>query len=318
MSGDVKKSLESEISKISGVSFDVENSKRIDYINHVLNLPWDNFDEPNWDIQYTKEILDKNMYGLNETKNRIYEFMAKNQRNNNKKGCVILLHGGPGTGNNDINIGKTRIAKLIGEAMKRKVGFISLAGESDAKNLLGHKRVYMNSCPGVFIKEIQKLGTKNPVIVLDEIDKVLSGGHKSSVFYALLQILNPEENNKFVDHYLEIPFDFSNVIFILTSNNSNVIFPALMDRMENFEIEPYIDKEKFYIAKNYMVNQIIEEFNFNPNNFSISDEALNFLIEYYCKYESGVRRLQKLIESIVRKVCFKIEVNDIKGLSNKI
>ena len=211
--------------------------------------------------------------------------------------------------------GKTRIAKLIGEAMKRKVGFISLAGESDSKNLLGHKRVYMNSCPGVFIKELQKLGTKNPVIVLDEIDKVLSGGSKSSVFYALLQILNPEENHKFVDHYLEIPFDFSNVIFILTSNNSGAIFPALIDRMELFEIEPYIDKEKFFIAKNYMVNQIIQDFDFNPKKFNIQDETLHYLIDYYCKYESGVRRLQKLVESIVRKVCFKLEVNDLNGLS---
>jgi ATP-dependent Lon protease len=198
--------------------------------------------------------------------------------------------------------------------MKRKVGFISLAGESDSKNLLGHKRVYVNSCPGVFVKELQKLGTKNPVIVLDEIDKVLSAGHKSSVFYALLQILNPEESHKFVDHYLEIPFDFSNVIFILTSNNSGAIFPALIDRMESFEIEPYIDKEKFYIAKNYMVNQIIQEFNFNPRNFNIQDETLHFLIDFYCKYESGVRRLKKMIESVVRKICFKIENNDVKGL----
>ena len=183
--------------------------------------------------------------------------------------------------------------------MKRKVGFISLAGESDSKNLLGHKRLYMNSCPGVFIKELQKLGTKNPVIVIDEIDKVLSQGSKSSVFYALLQILNPEESHKFVDHYLEIPFDFSNVIFILTSNNSGAIFHALIDRMESFEIDPYIDKEKFYIAKNYMVNQIILDYGFNPKLFKIKDETLLYLIEYYCKNESGVRSLNKLIESIV-------------------
>lgn len=302
MNEETKKLVEKEINKISNTNFETENGKRIEYINHIFALPWDTQDNPEWDLEYCKQILDSNLYGLQETKERIYEFIAKNMRKNNKKGCVILLTGGPGTG-------KTRIAKLIGESLKRKVGFISLAGMSDGKGILGFKRTYISSTPGVLIKEMQKLGTKNPVIVIDEIDKVNYRSTQSNVYHALLQLLNVEENHRFVDHYLEIPFDFSNVIFILTSNNED-IFPPLMDRMEVIKVDPYIYYEKFLILKNFAQKQILNDYCYNENNFKITDQALYKLIYEYCKTEAGVRKAKKLLEKLVRKINAKIETEN--------
>ncbi len=302
MNEETKKVVEKEINKISNTNFETENGKRIEYINHIFALPWDNQDEPEWDLDYCKKTLDSNLYGLTETKERIYEFIAKNVRKNNKKGCVILLTGGPGTG-------KTRIAKLIGESLKRKVGFISLAGMSDGKGILGFKRTYISSTPGVLVKEMQKLGTKNPVIVIDEIDKVNYRSTQSNVYHALLQLLNIEENHRFVDHYLEIPFDFSNVIFILTSNNED-IFPPLMDRMEVIKVDPYIYYEKFLILKNFAQKQILNDYCYNENSFKITDQALYKLIYEYCKTEAGIRKAKKLLEKLVRKINAKIETEN--------
>jgi len=310
MSEETKKIVEKEINKISNTNFETENGKRIEYINHIFALPWDTQDNPEWDLNYCKQILDSNLYGLQETKERIYEFIAKNMRKNNKKGCVILLTGGPGTG-------KTRIAKLIGESLKRKVGFISLAGMSDGKGILGFKRTYISSTPGALIKEMQKLGTKNPVIVIDEIDKVNFRSTQSNVYHALLQLLNIEENHRFVDHYLEIPFDFSNVIFILTSNNEE-IFPPLMDRMEVIKVDPYIYYEKFLILKNFAQKQILNDYCYNESNFKITDQALYKLIYEYCKTEAGVRKAKKLLEKLVRKINAKIETERELELENSL
>ena len=306
LSEEVKKSIDKEINKISSVHMDQENGKRIEYLNHIVNLPWEKSDEPVWDIDHAKKVLDNNLYGLDETKERIYEFIAKNQKKNNKKGCVILLTGGPGTG-------KTRIAKLIGEALQRKTGFISLAGVSDGKSILGFKRTYVSSTPGMFIREMQHVGVNNPVLVVDEIDKVGFRNTHSNVYYALLQLLNPEENNRFTDHYLEIPFDFSNTIFILTSN-SEEIFAPLMDRMEVIRVEPYVIYEKFLIMKNYAKPQLMKEYKFeeSDNNIQITDKALYKLIFENCKREAGVRRAKKLLEGVFRRVNSKLDSNNVR------
>jgi ATP-dependent Lon protease len=307
MSDEVRETIEKELNKISGVNYESENGKRFEYLNHIISLPWDQKDTPKWDINYAKNVLDENLYGLQETKQRIYEFIAKNMRTNNQKGCVLLLSGGPGTG-------KTRIAKLIGEALQRKVGFISLAGISDGKTILGFKRTYISSTPGVFIREMQKVNTTNPVIVIDEIDKINLRYGTSSVYNALLQLMNPEENHRFQDHYLELPFDFSNVIFILTSNN-NEIFAPLLDRMEVIKIDPYVYYEKFLIAKNYALKQILKEY--HMENLEITDRALYELIYTYCKNEAGVRKLKKLLENIVRKITAKIELGELSNMIKK-
>lgn len=304
MPTEVRAIIDKELSKISSVNYESENGKRFEYLNHVTSLPWDNRDTPKWDLEYAKSILDANLFGLEETKQRIYEFIAKNMRTNNRKGCVLLLSGGPGTG-------KTRIAKLIGEALQRKVGFISLAGISDGKTILGFKRTYISSTPGVFIREMQKVNTINPVIVIDEIDKVNVRYGYSNVFNSLLQLMNPEENSRFTDHYLEFPFDFSNVIFILTSNN-NEIFAPLLDRMEVIMVDPYVYYEKFLIAKHYALKQILKEYHLETLEFT--DQALYQLIYNHCKNEAGVRKLKKLLENIVRKITSKIELGQVTEL----
>jgi endopeptidase La len=309
MPEEVKTMVEREVNKLSsGIGIDVERNKILEYLNHVLALPWDNYDNAVWDINHAQKVLDDNLYGLKETKERIYEFIAKNLRKNNKKGCVILLTGGPGTG-------KTRIAKLIGEALQRKTGFISLGGQRDGRSILGFKRTYVGSTPGVFTKEMQKLGVKNPVIVIDEIDKVGASDFYSNVYYSLLQLLNIEENHRFTDHYLEIPFDYSNVIFILTSNKMN-IFPPLLDRMEVIKVDPYSSYEKFLILKNYSKKQILNEYGINE--LEITDKALFKLITDYCNREAGVRKAKQLLESVVRKVVSKLELNDVEGKTKEI
>ena len=304
---EVRAVIDKELSKISSVNYESENGKRFEYLNHIVNLPWDTHEEPKWDIEYAKKVLDKNLYGLDETKERIYEFIAKNMRTNNKKGCILLLTGGPGTG-------KTRIAKLIGEALQRKVGFISLAGIIDGKTILGFKRTYISSTPGVFIREMQKVNSNNPVIVIDEIDKVNVRQGYSNVFNSLLQLMNPEENSRFTDHYLEIPFDFSNVIFILTSNN-NEIFAPLLDRMEIIQVDPYVYYEKMLIAKNYALKQILKEYHLEGLEFT--DAALYKLIYTHCKNEAGVRKLKKLLETIVRKITVKLETKEFNAYTKE-
>ena len=199
--------------------------------------------------------------------------------------------------------------------MQRKVGFISLAGVSDGKTILGFKRTYVSSTPGIIIREMQKLNVKNPVLVIDEIDKVNFRFSHSNIYHALLQLLNPDENHKFTDHYLEIPFDFSNVIFILTSN-SEEIFEPLRDRMEIIRVDPYVSNEKFLIVKNFTKKEVLQDYCYQDDQLEITDKALYLLVNEHCRHEAGVRKMRKLVDLVVRRINAKLQL-ETENIENK-
>lgn len=212
MPDSVRKVLQEEMNTLDQKN-DMDNARKISYLNQVFRLPWDKKVEPFWDVQYSRDIVEKTHYGMIETKERILEFIAKNKRVNSQKGMVLLLTGPPG-------VGKTTIAKSIGECLKRPTTIISMGGQNDPIHVKGSKRTYVDSQPGCFVKELQRLECKNPVIIIDEIDKVGHNSYKGDVSSTLLELLNPEQSNQFKDSYLDIEFDFSECIFICTSNST--------------------------------------------------------------------------------------------------
>jgi Lon-like ATP-dependent protease len=253
--------------------------------------------EENLDIDRAIEILDHDHYGMEDIKKRILEFIAVSQLKGTTQGKILCFHGPPG-------VGKTSIARSIARALNREYFRFSVGGMTDVAEIKGHRRTYVGAMPGKLIQCLKKTKTENPLVLIDEVDKI-GKGYQGDPSSALLELLDPEQNANFLDHYLDVPVDLSKVLFICTANVTDTIPEPLRDRMEMIEMSGYVAEEKVAIAKQYLIPQAKRDSGVTDDNIDIQDPALNNLIKYYCR-ESGVRNLQKHIEKVVRKVAFKL------------
>lgn len=262
------------------------------YIDWMMDLPWWQESRDNEDLNLASEILDADHYGLEKIKERILEYLAVKQMTNSLRAPIICLVGPPG-------VGKTSLAKSVARALDRKFVKISLGGVKDESEIRGHRRTYLGSMPGRFIQAMKKVGTVNPVFLIDEIDKMASD-YKGDPASAMLEVLDPEQNSLFSDHYIEEPYDLSKVLFIATANYLENIPNALRDRLEIIELSSYTELEKIEIAKRHLVPKQIKENGLKTSQLKIDDEMISFLIRYYTR-ESGVRQLERVIATVCRK-----------------
>lgn len=266
------------------------------YLDTVLDLPWNTATKDKISVTKLRKELDKSHFGLAKIKERIIEQLAVTKLRGSQDGQIICFAGPPG-------VGKTSIAQSIAKAIGRKSQRIALGGVRDEAEIRGHRRTYIGSIPGRIMTAIQNAGSNNPVLILDEIDK-LASDYKGDPTSALLEVLDSEQNNKFVDHYIDIPFDLSNVMFITTANDVSQIPAPLRDRMEIIELDSYTREEKFNIAKKHLVPKQLEKCGFTSKEVKFTQSALYFLIDFYTR-EAGVRTLERLIGNVLRKCAVK-------------
>ena len=297
-SEEVAKTFEKEISKLERLNpQSPDYSVQYGYLQTILELPWNEYSEDNFNLDNAQKVLDRDHFGMEKVKDRIIEHLAVLKLKGDLKAPIICLHGPPG-------VGKTSLGKSIAKALNRKYLRASLGGLHDESEIRGHRRTYIGAMPGKIIQNIQKSGSSNPVFVLDEIDKIGSD-FKGDPSSALLEVLDPEQNDSFLDNYLSINYDLSKVLFIATANNLNSISQPLLDRMELINVGGYILEEKVEIAKRHLLPKELDNHGIKSSQFTIPKDTLAKIIESYTR-ESGVRELNKQIAKVLRKVARKI------------
>ena len=295
---EVKEKLKKEIGRFkSSLNSPAESGVIRTYIETLLEMPWDRSTQDHNDLEYAGMVLEEDHYGLEQVKERILEFLAVRALTKKGESPILCLVGPPGTG-------KTSIAKSLARSLKRKYVRISLGGVRDEAEIRGHRRTYVGAMPGRIANGLRTAGVKNPVMLLDEIDKV-STDYKGDTFSALLEVLDNEQNHKFRDHYLEVPLDLSEVLFITTANTLQTIPRPLLDRMEVIEISSYTENEKYHIAKDYLIPKQLEKNGLSKEQLNITGSALEKMIHSYTR-ESGVRNLERRVGDICRKAAREV------------
>ena len=299
--------IEKEIRRFSKMQpSSAEATVSRNYIETILSLPWNNESEDNIDLNKAEKILNEDHYGLDKVKERVLEYLAVMQLSEGLKGPILCLVGPPG-------VGKTSIAKSIARSIGREFVRMSLGGVRDEAEIRGHRRTYIGAIPGRIITSIKDSGTRNPVFLFDEVDKI-GADYKGDPASALLEVLDPEQNKDFNDHYLEVPFDLSKVMFITTANTTSTIPGPLLDRMEVIEVSGYTEEDKLNIARKYLVPKQIKENGLTKSNISFTEQGLRTLINYYTR-ESGVRNLEREIGNICRKTAKNVVCGNTKKAS---
>ncbi len=278
-----------------------ESAVSRDYIETLLSLPWDKMDESQLDLAKAERILNEDHYGLDKVKERILEFLAVRSLTGKGDAPIVCLVGPPGTG-------KTSIARSVARSLNKEYVRLCLGGVRDEAEIRGHRRTYIGAMPGRIIDGLKKAGVKNPLMLLDEIDKV-SSDYKGDTASALLEVLDPEQNQNFADHYVDLPVDLSEVLFLCTANTVDTLPRPLLDRMEMIEIAGYTENEKFHIGKQYLIPKQMEKNGLKKTQLSINDKGLTDIIHYYTR-EAGVRELERQIGKICRKTARKVVENE--------
>jgi Lon-like ATP-dependent protease len=294
----VRKVFDEELSKLQTLEpaaseFNVTRG----YLEWLTNIPWGVHSPENYSIANATTVLDDDHYGLKDVKDRILEFLAVGKLRGTVQGKIICLVGPPG-------VGKTSIGKSISRALDRQFFRFSVGGLSDVAEIKGHRRTYVGAMPGKAIQALKKVGTENPLVLIDEVDKI-GRGHNGDPSSALLEMLDPEQNGSFLDHYMDVPVDLSRVLFVCTANTLDTIPQPLLDRMEVIEVSSYTAEEKRHIAKGYLAPQAKEASGLKNANITLPDQTIEFLIKNHAR-ESGVRSLRKLLEKVYRKIAFNI------------